>query len=253
MLTAPETQTRLPSASDRHPTDAHGTSGHRVVAHEESHTIPNGDRALAFTQLVHDRLDEALVRCEERYPQTASHSVLVVVVERDPAQWRGTLDSIYSQIFGPSNADPLLPARLEVIDRATDDAIQRLMAAGLLGKTTRTSRPLFPAEETAAPLLSDAKREQAAAHRAAAAHKLKLARILGDAGFADEARPALLDAVYSFGCAFAVENWVPEPLAVYDTVIPPLAHHWKDALPLIAGFVRGAGDWKPVAAQLAKV
>jgi SNF2 family DNA or RNA helicase len=213
------------------------------------------DRAVAFAQLAHERINGALVRCEERYPQAGPHSVLVVVVDCDPAQWRERLTSLHSELFGPGKTDPLAPTQLEVLDRATDDAIQRLIAAGLISKTTRASRPLFPAEATSAPTpLSAEELAKAKAHRERAARKLKMARVLGDGGFAEEARPALLEAIHAFGCVLAVEGRLPEPALAEDAVTAPLSHQWKEALPVVAEFVRDAdSDWKAVAEQLANM
>src|ERR1019366_7170811 len=92
------------------------------------------------------RINGALLRCEERYPNDAPHSVLYVVVERDAAQYREQLNALHGEYFGPGQWDPLAPVRLEVIDRATDEALQRLIDAGLLAKTTRATRPLCPAD-----------------------------------------------------------------------------------------------------------
>ena len=104
------------------------------------------DRPRGFATAAQQRINGALLRCEERYPNDAPHSVLYVVVERDAAQYREQLGSLHEEYFGPGRWDPLAPVRLEVIDRATDEALQRLIDAGLLAKTTRASRPLWPAE-----------------------------------------------------------------------------------------------------------
>jgi hypothetical protein len=213
------------------------------------------DRSIAFAQLARERINGALVRCEELYPQAGPHSVLVVIVDRDPAQWREKLGSLHGELFGPGKTDPLAPTQLEVLDRATDDAIQRLIAAGLISKTTRASRPLFPAEETSAPTpLSAEELARAKAHRERATRKLKMARVLGDGGFAEEARPALLEAIHAFSCALAAEARLPEPSNASDALAAPLSHQWKAALPAVTAFVRDANaDWKAVAEQLANI
>jgi hypothetical protein len=48
-----------------------------------------------------------MVRCEERYPQTGSHTVLVVVVDRDAPALRERLTSLHGELFGPGKTDPL--------------------------------------------------------------------------------------------------------------------------------------------------
>ncbi len=213
------------------------------------------DPALAFAQLAAERIAGALVRCEERYPSEGPHSVLVVIVERDADQYRERLNALHAELFGPGKIDPLAPVQLEVFDRATDDALQRLMAAGLINKTTRSSRPLFPTEQNAeAAPLSAEEQAQAKAHRERAARKLKMAGVLGASGFDDEARPVLLEAIQAFGCTLAVERRLPLPTELKHVTAPPLSHAWAEALPAIRTFVEGAeADWKSVAEQLGKV
>ena len=211
------------------------------------------DRALAFAQLAAERIDGAMVWCEERYPASGPHSVLVVVVERDANQYRARLDTLHAELFGPGKTDPLAPVQLEVIDRATDEVIQRLIAAGLIAKTTRAARPLFPAEENAevAPLSAEEK-AQSAVHRDRAARKLKMAAVLGNSGFDDEARPALLDAIHALGCLFAVEHRLPAPAEPKLVIQPPLSHCWAASLPTVRGFLENpAAEWKPLAEKLA--
>ncbi|MHB8522599.1 MAG: DEAD/DEAH box helicase [Limisphaerales bacterium] len=213
------------------------------------------DRALAFGQRAREAINGALVRCEERYPNDGAHSVLLVVVDGNPAPHRPRLESLHAELFGPGRTDPLAPVRLEIIDRATDEALQRLIAAGLIARTTRASRPLFPAEDAAVPPpLSAEEKAQADAHRAHAARKLKMARLLGDGGLLEEARAPLLEALQASGRTLAVENRLPEPASLDDALLAPLAHCWKDSLPLLRAFVVDANHaWQPVAEALAKV
>ena len=50
------------------------------------------DRALAFVQRARETINGALLRCEERYPHDGPHSVILVVVNGEPAQHRPRLD-----------------------------------------------------------------------------------------------------------------------------------------------------------------
>jgi hypothetical protein len=229
-----------------------------AVGHRPSATAPAGrpaDPALAFAQLAAERIDGALVRCDETYPQSGPHSVLVVVVDRDAANWREQLDSLHSDLFGPGKTDPLAPVQLEVIDRATDETIQRLVAAGLISKTARAARTLYPSgDNTDAVPLSDGERAKANSCRDRATRKLKMARVLGEGGFNEEARAALLEAVHTFATALAVEHRLPEPPELKDALRTPLSHHWGGALPVLKAFAQESGvDWKPVAECLARV
>jgi hypothetical protein len=138
---------------------------------------------------------------------------------------------------------------LEVIDRATDDAINRLIEAGLLVRQTRAARLLHPVETG----LTEADRQQIAAHRQLAARKLKMARALGASELLEETREALLAAIHAGSRALAIEHHLPEPPAPNDAVLPPLALHWGEALPVLRAFVSDPGhDWKPVAELLGR-
>ncbi len=98
--------------------------------------------------------------------------------------------------------------------------------------------PLWPAEpaEATPPPLSAAELEKLSAHRQRAARKLKMARVLSDAGLGDEARAALLEAVSPLGCALAVQHRFPEPASHNDVLLPPLSACWNEALPLLREF-----------------
>jgi hypothetical protein len=215
--------------------------GPKPEAREVKPPLP-ADRPRGFAAALRQRINGALLRCEERYPNDAPHSVLYVVVERDAAQYREQLGALHQEYFGPGQWDPLAPVRLEVIDRATDEALQRLIEAGLLAKTTRASRPLWPAEpaEATPPPLSAAELEKLSAHRQRAARKLKMARVLCDAGLNEEARAALLEAVPPLSCALAIQHRFPEPASPEHALLPPLSSCWKGALPLLREFTGDA-------------
>jgi superfamily II DNA/RNA helicase len=214
--------------------------GQRSEVGNQKRPLPT-DRAVAFAQLAREKINGALVRCEERYPQAGAHSVLVVIVEREAAPMRERLEQLHRELFGPGQTDPLAPTRLEVIDRATDEALERLIAAGLVSRTTRATRPLFPETEAATPPpLSAEEHARAKAHREQAARKLKMARLLNEGGLEDEARAALLAALLPLARALAIENRLPEPESVDDALLPPLSHVWKDCAALVRDFVADA-------------
>ncbi len=189
------------------------------------------DRQLGFARRAHAQVNGALVCCEERYPAQGAHSVLYVVVDRDAAQHRERLASLHQEFFGRAEGDPLAPVQLEIVDRATHEALARLAAAGLLALTTRGARPLFPepaAEAGPAPLSAD-ERAKAGAHRATAARRLKMARLLGGGDLAEEARVALIEAALALGRALAIEQRLPEPATLDDALLPPLTGAWREA------------------------
>ena len=221
-----------------------------------SRRVLPADRALGFGKEVKTKLGDSLVRCEERFPNDAVHSVLMVVVDRDAEAWRDKLTDLHQEYFGPNNSDPLSPVHLEVIDRSTQDALERLIAAGLVARTTRASRPLVSEgnDEPEVTPLSGEEKAKADQLRQQAARKLKMARLLGEGDMMDEARASLLDTIQQLGCALAVENRLPEPIDLKESLLPPSSHLWKDGLETVRNFVNdSAAPWEPVAEQLSTV
>ena len=193
------------------------------------------DRARAFTELAREQLGTTLVRCEERYPLEGSHSVLIVVVDREAPLWQEKLRSAHQELFGKQDSDPLAPVKLEVIDRATDEALRRMVETGLIASSTRATRTLYPADGQGpgALPLSESERHEALGHRRQAERKLKMSRLLMGGELPEEARDALLEAVLWLGRALAVENRLPAPAELKETLRPPLALCWGDALSVI--------------------
>ncbi len=197
------------------------------------------DRALAFSEIAREKLGPALVRCEERYPLQGAHSVVVAVVDRDSGLWQPRLAGLHEELFG-RDADPMSPVSLEVIDRATDEALQRLISAGLIAPATRAVRELYPSGKEGAVELSDEERQKAQAHRLQAGRKLKMARLLGGGGLIEEEREALLHSALLLAKAFAVEKRCPEPAALSDTLLPPASLPWGEVLPVIRDYAAEA-------------
>jgi SNF2-related domain/Helicase conserved C-terminal domain len=207
-------------------------TGHEA---ERSKVLPV-DRALAFSSLAAGRLREALVRCEERYPLEGSHSVLVAVVDADAALWREKLMALHKEVFGNGHSDSL--SRIEVIDRGTDEALKRMIVAGLIAPATRAIRPLYSrdGDAPAAIPLSESEKQKALAYRQKSSRKLKMALLLEGGGLSEEAREATLETILLLGQALAVENRVPEPAELNEALQAPFSLYWGEVLPAISEF-----------------
>ena len=202
----------------------------------------NSDReSTGFAMAAQQRLDGTLLRCEERYPKEGRHSVLYLVVERDAAICREKLRSLLEEYFGAGFEDPLAPVELEVVDRVTDEAVQRLIETGLLASTTRANRPFWPAKLAAPRPLSRQELHLIAEYRSCAERKLRIARALSEGELPDEARVALLEALRPLGSALALENSLPVPASLHEALLPPHASAWSGALPLLRAFSSEGG------------
>jgi hypothetical protein len=126
--------------------------------------------------------------------------------------------------------------KIEVIDQSMDEALRRLVEAGLIAPSTRAIRGLYPAvgNGNGAMALSEAERQKALGHRQQAARKLKMANLLENGGLSEEAYEALREATLWTGRALAVENRLPEPVVVQESLRPPASHLWGEALPILS-------------------
>jgi hypothetical protein len=195
------------------------------------------DRGLAFSEIARKLLGSACIRCEERYPAEGSHSVIVVVVDRDPLLHREKLSASFEEYFGKGVSDPLAPVTLEVIDRSTDEAMARLMAAGLISPTTRAIRELGVSDGQSAFGLTEKEHQIAQEHRRLAGRKLKMAALLGRGGLLEEEREALLEAGLWLCKALSVENRVAAPNSLEDTMSAPYSIFWGDNLATLRDYI----------------
>ena len=62
------------------------------------------DRQKGFAEETARMLNGSFVRCEERFPKEAAHSVMYVVVERDAAHCRERLEALHSEYFGQAGS-----------------------------------------------------------------------------------------------------------------------------------------------------
>lgn len=194
------------------------------------------DRAAYFADKLAAELGRLMVRCEEQFPENAEHSVIVVVVDRDVATYSPCVQRFHEELF--KDADPLAPTRLEVLDRATHEALERLIQLGIVTRNVRATRPLFPIASTpSVPALSAEQLAQASAHRTAATRKLKMATLLHEGGLEEEAVQCALDSILPAARALAIERRVPEPTSNADAIRPPAASVFGEHLAALRAFV----------------
>jgi hypothetical protein len=205
---------------------------------------PPADPSATFARRAGALLGSRLVDCVERYPDTDDSvpPVLLVTVDRDAEAWQPRLALLQAELFAGAQAAP----RLEVLDRATVQALERLEAAGLVVSRVRATRHLQPAAAAAMPPLSDEEKARATTFRQQAAKKLKLARILAAEDLADESVDALREAARLGGCAFAVEERVAKmPSTLREAIAPPLDRRWGEAQVGMCALAENTGPAAP--------
>lgn len=205
------------------------------------------DRSRAFAEETASILGSRLIGCEERYPAGTDHSVLFVVVDSGAESWRPRLQSLHEKFFGNGAGDPLAPVHLEMVDRATAEALERLRALGLVETKIRATRHLHPAADPQPAPLTEEEKRRIAELCEQANRRLKMARLLHGGGFSDEAREPLLNAVEALGRAVAIEERLPEPDAARHAVEGPIAARNPSLSASLATLCDGDGngdvDW----------
>ncbi|MDB6038887.1 MAG: ATP-dependent helicase, partial [Verrucomicrobiales bacterium] len=202
------------------------------------------DRSLGFAQMARERLGETLVRCEERFPQSTPHSVLIAVVDRDAPGWKVKLESLHQEFFGPGLSDPLAPTELQVIDRATFDALEQMISLGLITSSSRVNRLLFPDGASAPPALSAEQQQAIDAFKLQAGRKIKMARLLVDGELLDEARESCMEAALLRTKGLAVEKRFPEPLEFKNIFTQPYAICWDpSSVEILRALDNASGDY----------
>lgn len=207
------------------------------------------DRPRAFAEAASRQLGASLLCCEERFPREGTHSVLYVVVESQPQLHRPRLENLHAEFC--ADLESVAPVRLEMVDRATHEALERLIAAGLVAPVTRATRPLHPSAKTPLPLSTE-ESAQVQTHRERATRKLKMARLLVDGGLADEARAPLLEAALALARSLAIEARLPEPGTLEEALRPPWFSAWGSHASSVHEFATQAeANLAPVANTLA--
>jgi hypothetical protein len=211
---------------------------------------PPADPARTFSQRAAALLGPRLVACQERYPEfndsepgSAPPPVLVVIVDRDADTWQPRLAELQAGLFAPAGASgnngaAVSTVRLEVLDRATALALERLEAAGLIHSRVRGTRHLYAAGNPTTAPLTDEEKARAVDFCRQAAKKFKLAKILLAEDLADEAVEALREAARLAGCALAVEERLEDmPATLAVALSPPLSYRWGEAVPKLQRLV----------------
>ena len=200
------------------------------------------DAPLTFCRRAVEVLNGALLSCEERFPTQGDGSVLLLVVDHDAAKWQKALSGLAAQYLAQGVDGERAPdVRLEVIDRAAADLLRRLAEDGLIHSSTRATRVLYPPPETSATApLSALEQNRVCQARETHARKLKMARVLVGEEMIEEARAAMLSAIYELGRALAIEHRQAEPANALGALAPPLDAYWQggdDALGILRAFL----------------
>ena len=101
----------------------------------------------------------------------------------------------------------------------------------------RTTRYLHPETASVAAPLSKEEQQQAAAARDRASRKLRFARILVAEDLAEEARPALIEALHQLNSAEAIEQRLSSPTKASDALVEPWNLRWLRSTAILREFL----------------
>lgn len=206
------------------------------------------DPELGFAAVVSERLGDKLLACEVRQ-SLQGRPVLLLVAEGDTVSATACAERVWADWFG-IEAHGRAPV-LEVVGRATHEALRRLVARGVLAEPENTIRRLFTAERgLAQPRLapeSDKARVLELRRQAALAYR-RARQLLASLSF-DAARQPLEESVVLLGRAYAVQRRLAEPQDVRQAVSEPFAGLWGDTLAVLGELL--ASDGSPVAVSRA--
>lgn len=213
------------------------------------------DPATALARFAATRLGPAVVSCSERRRPADGSSTLYFIVERDASGFRTQLESLRGEFCarmgdGHATFDARLPA-VEVIDRQTQETIERLIASGLLLRADPTERALSLSGEPAPIPLTAEETERCQAGHSRAQHALRRACVLGEAGFDPECHASLVETCLHLAGALAILHRLPEPASLKDAFTAPHESMWRDSAPILRNLLAETlPDWRPVAKAL---
>lgn len=209
-----------------------------------------------FAARLRQRLGTQLVACEERTP-VGGGPVQILVVSEHVAHARAPwMDSLRDEFFPSLDGNP--PShQIDILDRATFDAIERLVKAGLLQRTDTARRDLLDVAATPSgpPPLTPEEEARLREATARAERCLRRAQVLGNADFPEEAVISLRDALLPLAVARALRERWPVPATHADLLADPWPTRWSTAFPSVQQLLNSTSndnppDWRAAHALL---
>lgn len=209
-----------------------------------------------FAARLRQRLGTQLVACEERTPVGGGPVQILVVAEHVAQAKAPWMDSLRDEFFPALDGNP--PShQVDVLDRATFDAIERLVKAGLLQRTDTARRDLLDVNATpAGPAPLTAEEEARAKEATARAERcLRRAQVLGNADFPEDAITSLRDSLLPMAVARATRERGSIPATPADLLTDPWPALWSKAFPAVQQLLKFTAadplpDWRPIHAAL---
>ena len=228
----------------------------RMLPPQPKTRVLPSDPSLAFGILAQEKLNNGLLRCEERFPMDGSPSTIMVVVEQDSQVWQEQLSALYKEHLQSSHPFDAMPQRIQVIDRRTEEALQQLMNAGIIARTTRATRSLLPAKEKVVveKVLSPEDQRKVEALRALMIRKVKMAQLLGGGGMLEEACQSLNEALLAAAKILAIRNQLPEPSSIEESLLTPCCYLWQGQETVIREYIANpTKKWQELLTVLEKI
>jgi superfamily II DNA or RNA helicase len=218
------------------------------VPHASLEALRAVDPELGFAVVVSERLGDRLIACEARQT-TGGRSAFLLAVEGDPASAVACAERAGAEWLNDGTHGA---PQVEVVGRATYDALKRMVAHGVLSEPGKAVRTLYAAERgLAQPRLapdSEQARTQELRERAAAAFR-RARQLIARLSF-DAARQPLEESVVALAGAYAVSHRQIAPQDVRQAFSGTFAGLWGDTLPVLAQLLEHDGSPVAVARAL---
>jgi len=205
-----------------------------------------------FAARLQQRLGTQLIACEERVPVGGGPIQIIVVSEHVAHARAPWMETLRDEFFPSLDGNP--PShQVDILDRATFDAIERLVKAGLLQRTDTARRDLLDVTTTPAgpPPLTAEQEAQLKEATARAERCLRRAQVLGNADFPEEALTSLRDSLLPMATARAIRERWPIPATHADLLSDPWPTRWSTAFPALQQLLNATAadplpDWRPI-------
>lgn len=219
-----------------------------VVRQPALQSLRAADPELGFATVMLERLGDKLLACEVR--QTShGRPLMLLVIEGDARSSTACAERVCAEWFG-GEENGRVPG-VEVMGRATYDALKRLVAQGVLSQPENTVRALYSSGRgLAMPRLApDSDKARMLVFRREAAMVFRRARqLLASLSF-DAARQPLEESVILLARAYALQLHLAEPQDVRQAMSGPFVGLWGDTLPVLVELL--SSDYSPVAVSRA--
>jgi len=215
------------------------------------------DPAGAFTRFAAEKWGPKLLSSVERRGPGDGRPTICFTVSEDAETARRKVEELRQEFCARVGEEPEVFAAslppVVIVDRAVQEAIDRMVASGFLVTAQLAGRAIELTEPPAPSPLTREEIERCREARQRGRHVLKRGRVLGGAGFEEDCVSSLLEAALAAAKARAIELRLPEPASLSVTFDPPYRVIWGEGLDSVRELATDSARWEPAAKTIESV